>query len=405
MAGARDDFKRNVNYSANNYLAYPEQDITASTPAPAGYTPFFIDHYARHGSRWLISPSDYDYPVEVLTHAEQAGCLTRLGKEALEVARQMQEASRGRLGELTDIGAEQHRGIARRMAERYPAVFAGEGATVDARSTVVIRCILSMQNEVNELQSRFPHLRVTMDASEHDMRYMNFRDTVGYAAKDLGAPAVNALYDRLLKPDALLKRLFSSKEFIAKVDGKRLMSKLFQLASNMQSHKQFKDINLYRLFTNDEIYNIWCYNNAWWYIHGGDSPLTGGRVPFVQANLLRDFIQEADEAVMTGRQGAAMRFGHETMVLSLAVLMGLDGANYRTTDLATLDRHWQAYRIFPMACNIQLIFYRNDEGRVLVKALLNEREVSLPIAAVTGPYYAWSDVREYFMHRLGEHQP
>ena len=405
LAGAREDIKHNVCLSANNHLAYPDQNLPELTLAPEGYTPFFIDHYARHGSRWLISPSDYDYPVEVLTQAEQAGCLTKLGKEALEVARQMQEASRGRLGELTEIGAEQHRGIARRMAEHYPAVFQGEGASVDARSTTVIRCILSMQNEVNELQARFPQLRTTLDASVHDMRYMNFRDSVGYAAKDLGAPAVKELYDRMLKPDAFLKRLFTSKEFIAKVDGKRLMRKLFQLASNMQSHKQFKDNNLYRLFTDNEIYDIWRYNNAWWYVHGGDSPLTRGRVPFVQANLLRDFIQEADEAVMTGRHGASMRFGHETMVLSLAALMGLDDAGYRTTDLQTLDRYWQSYKIFPMACNIQLIFFRNDQGHVLVKALLNEHEATLPLTAVTGPYYAWNDVREYFMHRLSEQQP
>lgn len=407
LAGARDDIKRDVHRSANNYMAYPDDDLPAPGRPPEGYTPFFIDHYARHGSRWLIAPDEYDYPVDVLTRAEQAGCLTPLGKETLEAARQMRAASQGRLGELTERGAEQHRGIARRMAERYPTVFAGDDARVDARSTVVIRCILSMQNEVNELQAHFPHLRVTMDASEHDMRYMNFRDSVGYAAKDLGAPAVNALRDRLLKPDALLKRLFTDKTFIARLDGKQLMSRLFTLAANMQSTRRFApgERGLFNIFTDDEIYDIWRFNNAWWYIHGADSPLTGGRVPFVQANLLRDFIQQADEAVMTGRRGAAMRFGHETMVLSLAALMGLDGADYRTTDLTTLDRHWQAYRIFPMACNIQLIFYRNRDGHVLVKPLLNEREVTMPITAVTGNYYDWNDVREFFMRRLGEHQP
>ena len=173
MAGTRDEFARDYRLSANNYRAYPDRDLPALTPAPQGYSPVFINHYARHGSRWLINESDYSYPVEVLSVAEREGKLTRRGSELLAVFRRMLDGSKGRLGELTSLGAEQHRGIARRMMANFPEVFAGD-ARVTARSTVVIRCILSMQNEVNELQSLNPLLRVTTDASEADMRFMNF---------------------------------------------------------------------------------------------------------------------------------------------------------------------------------------------------------------------------------------
>ena len=403
-AGVREEFKQDVHRSANNYLAYPDRDLPRLTPAPEGYEPFFIDHYARHGSRWLISPEDYDYPVEVLEQAQLQGCLSPRGEEVLNIAREVREASRGRLGELTDVGAAQHRGIARRMVENFPTVFR-DGAAVDARSTVVIRCILSMQNEVNQLQAMCPSLKVTMDASEHDMRYMNFHDRVGFAAKDKGAPAVEAFKLRVLKPAALLSRLFTNKAFAGNVDGEKFMLSLFQLAANMQSHSRFAQVDLFKVFTPDEIYRVWSYNNAWWYVHGGDTELTGGRVPFVQANLLRDFIQEADRAVATGRRGAAMRFGHETMVLSLAALMQLDDTNYNTTNLETLAEHWQAYKIFPMACNIQLVFYRSDHGPVLVKALLNEHEARFPLDDHDGPYYRWSDVRDLFTARLNQFQP
>lgn len=42
--------------SASQYLAYPvpARGIPALTPAPKGYKPFHIEHYGRHGSRWLI---------------------------------------------------------------------------------------------------------------------------------------------------------------------------------------------------------------------------------------------------------------------------------------------------------------------------------------------------------------
>ena len=68
-----------------------------------------------------------------------------------------------------------------------------------------------------------------------------------------------------------------------------------------------------------------------------------------------------------------------------------------------LDYSWANYRIFPMASNIQLIFYRPKKGKdgdVLVKALLNEREVALPGNPVTGPYYKWADLKAYYLKKM-----
>jgi hypothetical protein len=48
----------------------------------------------------------------------------------------------------------------------------------------------------------------------------------------------------------------------------------------------------------------------------------------------------------------------------------------------------------PMAANMQIAFYRNGGGDVLVKVLYNERETALVgLAPVKGPYYRWQDVR------------
>ena len=167
-AGVRDDFKQDIRRSANNYYAYPDGDLPALTPAPAGYEPFFLNHYGRHGSRWLIGKKLYNFPVEQLEIGERNGKLTARGKEVLAILRELRESARGRDGELSDIGAEQHQGIARRMMANFPQVFAGD-APVRARSTVVIRCLLSMQNEVDVLKSLNPQLRITTDASEAEI--------------------------------------------------------------------------------------------------------------------------------------------------------------------------------------------------------------------------------------------
>ena len=39
------------------YLAYPTE-FAPQSKAPKGYKPFYISHYGRHGSRYLISNED-----------------------------------------------------------------------------------------------------------------------------------------------------------------------------------------------------------------------------------------------------------------------------------------------------------------------------------------------------------
>ena len=50
-----------------------------------------------------------------------------------------------------------------------------------------------------------------------------------------------------------------------------------------------------------------------------------------------------------------------------------------------------------MCGNIQLVFYRKKASEdILVKPLLNEREVTLPIPTDVAPYYHWKDLRKYW---------
>lgn len=74
---AREEIKNNACLSASNYLAYPGPVQKKLTPAPKGYSPFYISHYGRHGSRYLIGNEDYDVPVRVLARADSLGKLTR----------------------------------------------------------------------------------------------------------------------------------------------------------------------------------------------------------------------------------------------------------------------------------------------------------------------------------------
>jgi len=403
LADTRTDIKADPRISANNYHAYPDKDLPVLTPAPEGYEPFFIDHYGRHGSRWLIADDSYTYPVEQLEKAERHHVLTPRGQEVLQILRQLRDASDMRLGELSDIGAEQHQGIARRMYQNFPEVFRGN-AHVDAKSTVVIRCILSMLNETDMLKSLNPDLYITTDASEHDMYYMNFTDSLVRPLRRLGTPLVRDFAKKYVRPQQFLATLISDPQFATdSIEGQRFMTEMFDIAGNMQSHHQFEDVNLYDLFTDDEIYDLWRYNNARWYILSSETPITRGRVDYAQANLLGNFLDAADAAIASGTNSATLRFGHESVLLPLVCLMGLNGMDYKTTDLEEVADNWQCYKVFPMAGNVQWIFYKKPgSADILIKFLLNEHEASLGNNVVTDcfPYYHWADVRAYFKTKL-----
>ena len=102
-----------------------------------------------------------------------------------------------------------------------------------------------------------------------------------------------------------------------------------------------------------------------------------------------------------------MRFGHETMVLPLTCLLELNQFGYQTLNLEELETHgWWACVVFPMASNIQFVFYRENplDKDVLVKVLLNEEEATLPIKSDLAPYYHWSDFKEYYLKKLDAYE-
>lgn len=404
----KDEIFADVRLSASNHLAYPGPSQHELTPAPKGYRAFYISHYGRHGSRYLIGQDEYSAPLEVLARADSLGKLTPLGADVLRRVRLLEAEADGRLGELTPLGAEQHRQIARRMYERFPDVFKGD-VCVDAKSTVVIRCILSMENELQELLRLNPRLRVSHDASMHDMYYMNQSDPALSAGKTPRRAQVawNDFCSRHVSRAALMQRLFNDAGYVKyEVDTLDFAARLFKLASNLQSSPLGEDMTLYDVFTKDELYNFWLADNASWYIGYGACALNGGTQPFSQRNLLRNIIHQADSCMALERSGATLRFGHETMVLPLACLLGLNGYDLSTSDLESLvGKGWVNYKVFPMGANIQLVFFRRDAGDadVLVKVLLNEDEATLPVPTDCAPYYHWSDFKEYYLKKLDQY--
>jgi len=405
---AREEIDENPWLAGSNYVDYdrqlPDFDYTK---APKGYVPFYFSHYGRHGSRWLIGKDDYQRVIRPLRSARKQGKLTREGQELLRKLEIFNKTTEKRLGDLTTVGERQHHGIGRRIAQHFPEIFVKtKGVHIDARSTTVNRCILSMVAECEELMAANPTAKIHNDVSDALQYYLNqgWSDSLRAASRK-GDKARDEFVKSCTHPERIMSVLFNDKQWAAdSIKQGSLMRHLFEVVINMQSHEDGQD-ELLQLFTKDEIYDMWRINNAGWYLHYGASPLTGGVMPFSQYNLLTNIIETADTCVQLGKTQATLRFGHEVCVMPLACLMELGNCGTAVENLYELDKSWRNYRIFPMACNIQLIFYKpkksGAKGDILVKALLNEREVTLPVEPTATPYYyKWEDLRQYWKKKL-----
>jgi len=403
----RDDIRKNIRCSASNYMAYPGPTRHKLTPPPAGMKPFYISHYGRHGSRYHNQPRTYAQPWQTMARADSLGKLTPLGHDVtLRLGRICRDAE-NHWGELTALGAEQHRQIAARMYERFPEVFA-DSTDVDARSTMVIRCILSMEVALQRLVALNPTLRIHHNATHRDMHYLNQQDKRLFAIKTDSTTQkfYNAFARKYNASDRLMRNLFNDTAYVRRhVDARELSDQLFKVASNIQSTELSREVTLYDLFTDEETYRYWRKDNAWWYVAFGACPVNGALQPYTQRNLLRRIISDADQHIAMAKPSVQLRYGHETVVMPLACLLDIDGYGLETDDLESLDkRGWANYRIFPMAANIQFVFYRSDDrkGEVLFKVLMNENEAHLPLKTSNWPYYRWSDFKEHYLKKLDD---
>ena len=168
----REEVFENIEKAGGVYYAYPVKDPTI-TPVPKGYEPFYISHYGRHGSRYLISDNDYEWVINLMKDAQGNKALTPLGEDVLARLNTIYVEAEGRGGDLSPLGVRQHRGIAERMFSNYPQVFKGE-TEISARSTIVVRCVLSMDAFCERLKELNPKLKITRESSNRYMNYLNY---------------------------------------------------------------------------------------------------------------------------------------------------------------------------------------------------------------------------------------
>ena len=398
--------ERDRSFTAGNYGVYPDKDLPMQTPAPKGYQPFYISHYGRHGSRYLNDMKGYKEPYKTLHQADSLGKLTEVGKMALREIKAYIDDTEGRWGDLTDLGTGQQTAIAHRMLQNYPMVFRKD-AFVDARSTIVTRCALSMGAFVLQLIKERPKLQVSMSNTLSDMWYMNYQNKAlrDSATNAHAQKAINRFVAKRWRDHRLSGLFFNDSAYVKQhVDLLWTVYYMIKASLIQQNSQEGQGLNpLLSVFTSEELYVFWQVENAWSYLHSGFCTRNGGMQPYTQLNLLGKIISEADSIIASKQHGASLRFGHETVLLPLVCLMGINGYDLKTGNLDELEpKGWWANQVYPMAGNLQIVFYRKNaaDKDPLIKVLLNEKEATLPLPSDLAPYYRWSDFRSFYLKRI-----
>ena len=392
---------KDLNRAGCNYYPYPGPSQKVLTPAPAGYEPFYISHFGRHGSRYMEDNEYYVYAIGKLDTAAQLGILTPKGEKVLETLRTGYADAFNRDGDLSPLGGRQHREIAHRMYDRFPSLLS-QPMKVDARSSTSGRCMISMFYFCQELQGLNPALNIRMDASNRDMTFIVRNKKVDIEESPAAAQLeekCDAMFEKALNHTRFMKSMFTDvRKAESILEPLELMEALFNVAGDLPNIPEL-GLSMMDIFTKEEIFNVFkAYNAA---ILTSIGVIPGSTPAYKQQLEARDSIVSiADRVIREGEPALTLRFSHDGTILPLTYLMGIKEAMGGRTDLENLHKYISVDKLIPMAANIQLVFYRKEgSDDVLVKFLFNENETSIPVATDCAPYYHWADVKRYWEGR------
>ena len=412
----RESFRKYPNLGASVCSPYPSVPPTELADAPKGFKPFYFSLVGRHGSRYAQKSGHFREVVKVFNKADSLGVLTPDGKLLCEEVNKILKAQLGRNGELAELGAEQWHSIACRAYKRFTPIF--KGGSVEGKSSVALRCIFSMAAFNSGIKECSPSTRIAQQARMTDLWIVRPHHDNPAVSKE--AMHIHNEYKRegaWIASRKEWEEAHQAHAFISKVttNKQRFLDECAGIYSSEIARHTYMTLIcgenfglgnrelLNRLFTTEEIYNIYVHNTTLWVNYG----IGRGNdyVEMKQAHmrsLIEDIINKGDEAIKgVNPHTANVRFTHDSYVGPLLSAMGYDGCVAQCgKDVELAATSFNHGVVVPMAANLQIVLYRNKAGEVLVRSLINECDATLPIECDTAPFYPWSDFCKYMYDNL-----
>lgn len=374
------------------------------TPPPAGFKPFYISHYGRHGSRYHTLEKYFAESYLTIEKARLAGNLTAEGAYLLKQTDSLYRMHDGMLGVLTPKGTGEQKTLAKRMCGRFPEVFAGKGVRqIESYSSDIPRCILSLAAFTGTILSQYPGIDVSYESGERCSRYLRIEHAYT-PAKEYYFPLMHEAIEKSCDWNSVMEKLF--------VDPSLVEMSPYELASHIWGAWAICEcvedvhIDITKYFTREQLFNTWKLRSRYYYFTLARSDRFGETSAQGTSALLKDFIDKADKAIVSGETAATLRFGHDSTLMPLMALVGIDEFDDRHSESDPITAKWDLGTYVCMASNVQMVFYHNKAGKILVKILYNEKETTIPaISPFRDCYYEWDVLRAYLDRKITASAP
>ena len=396
--------QQNPERYANVHHSYEAPEAIADTPAPAGYEPFYVSHYGRHGSRYCTSLHTVTRVSHIFDRLDSLKLLTPEGARLHADLKTLEAYHEGQEGYLTLRGGREHQAIAHRLYERVPGVFNQPGRQhIVAEASYVHRCIQSLANFVMSLKADVPQLNIDVFAGERFMEHIApgtsvKRNASHYAVFD---SVLYARFDPTRAMNAWFNDPWDAAQHLGKYDVRNFVYYVYYTGQISQCLVDDYPVvpDIFQYFTEDELYQLWYADDIARFDSMANTVDNGCRFNETGRKILADFIKKADAAVEGNDVAADLRFGHDSGLLPLLSYLRVAGYEELIPMAEAPEKGWYCFEQMPMGSNLQMIFYKNPKGEVLVKLLRNERETTIPaLKPYKGPYYRWKDLRNYFVN-------
>ena len=240
--------------------------------------------------------------------------------------------------------------------------------------------------EIREQSSRFTLDGVVPTDGENPVKHNYPKATPRYEANRDKFQSDNSLQDKIIS------RVFVSTEGLPG-NVSRIAGNLINLYTSLPNI--YHEGMMGNIITDEEIVNRWEQSNL-----GSYSWVFSSQYEMIP--ILEDIMTKADAAINGSSDHISdLRFGHDSCIGPLTVLMGINGADLDPEDpyeVKNVYQNWETCK----ACNIQLVFYRGKKSAddILVKCLLNGSEATLPMKTDNFPYYKWEDFKNFYSSRI-----
>lgn len=385
----------------------PSMNFPEERTVPVNYEPYYIGACGKVGMRYLDDAETLSLLKDYFIKADSLGILTPLGNVAKDRFNMIFPSIASNIGALTQGGMQQWRSNARRSVENYPEIFS-DNLYVDLESDDMTSLALSLANFDIGLREVMPKIDARMHiGSEGNKLHKGFND-------DIRGKTCIGVTKNMQGVSSPLWLDFARK----KIDGKAFVSRImtdidamemseddlveleyafFKLHCNARSLDMpmlFDD-----LFTEDEILAWWEVDNFKYLNEGVDHsscpktlPEEGSRILDKMLNTAEDHLRNVDG------KGFNLRIVDDGDFLDLLIALDADRWGEETNDWENVKDLRKTYLV-PAASMLCMNFYRNSnrpDDDILVKVLLNEKSLRLPLAEISDRCYRWTDFYTFY---------